>query len=52
MMAFGLSAEQEQIRETVQKVCAPFDAEYWLKKDREGGFPFEFHKGGFGTRHQ
>ena len=43
-MDFGWTPEQEQIRETIEKICAPFDAEYWLKKDREGGFPFDFHK--------
>ena len=43
-MNFGLTSEQEQIREAIEKVCAPFDADYWLKKDREGGFPFDFHK--------
>ncbi len=26
-------------------VCAPpFDADYWLEKDHEGGFPHDFHK--------
>src|SRR2546428_8112481 len=43
-MNFGLTSEQEQIREAIERVCAPFDADYWLKKDREGGFPFDFHK--------
>src|SRR5438067_2640575 len=43
-MNFALSPEQEQIRDAIEKVCAPFDADYWLHKDREGGFPFDFHK--------
>lgn len=43
-MNFAPSAEQEQIRDAIAKVCAPFDADYWLRKDREGGFPHDFHR--------
>ncbi len=43
-MNFNLTPEQEQIREAIEKVCSPFDAEYWLKRDQEGGFPFDFHQ--------
>jgi acyl-CoA dehydrogenase len=42
-MNFDLTPEQAQIRDAVQGVCAPFDADYWLRKDREGGFPDDFH---------
>ena len=42
-MNFSLTPEQEQIRNAIEKVCAPFDADYWLRKDREGGFPADFH---------
>jgi acyl-CoA dehydrogenase len=42
-MNFALTPEQEQIRDAIQRVCAPFDADYWLRKDREGGFPHDFH---------
>lgn len=43
-MNFQMTSEQEQIREAIAKVCAPFDADYWLRKDREGGFPDDFHR--------
>jgi len=43
-MNFNLTPDQAQIRDAVEKVCAPFDADYWLHKDREGGFPEEFHR--------
>lgn len=43
-MDFSLGAEQEQIRDAITRVCAPFDADYWLRKDREGGFPDDFHR--------
>jgi acyl-CoA dehydrogenase len=42
-MDFALTAEQERIKESVEKICARFDDAYWLKKDREGGFPVDFH---------
>src|SRR4030095_12271927 len=35
--------EQQAIRAAIEKVCADFGDDYWLKKDREGGFPHDFH---------
>jgi acyl-CoA dehydrogenase len=43
-MNFAWSPEQEQIRAAIERVCAPFDADYWLRKDSEGGFPEDFHR--------
>ena len=43
-MDFSLTPEQEQIRDAIERVCAPFDADYWLRKDREGGFQLDFHQ--------
>lgn len=43
-MDFSFTPEQEAIRGAIEKVCARFDADYWLAKDREGGFPHDFHK--------
>jgi len=43
-MHFSLTPEQEQIRDAIEKVCAPFDADYWLQKDKAGGFPDDFHR--------
>ena len=42
-MDFALTDQQESIRDAIAKVCAGFDDAYWLKKDREGGFPHDFH---------
>ncbi|MFI4994291.1 MAG: acyl-CoA dehydrogenase family protein [Hyphomicrobiales bacterium] len=42
-MDFTLSAEQEQIRSSILRLCARFGDAYWLEHDREGGFPHEFH---------
>jgi acyl-CoA dehydrogenase len=43
-MDFALTQSQETIRDAVAVLCRDFDDAYWLNKDREGGFPFEFHK--------
>src|SRR5438045_6397699 len=43
-MEFSLSPEQERIREAIAKLCERFGDDYWLKKDREGGFPADFHQ--------
>ena len=42
-MDFALTANQEAIRDAVAKICARFDDAYWLEKDKEGGFPADFH---------
>jgi len=42
-MDFILTPEQEAIRTAIAKVCAAFNLEYWLQKDRAGGFPHDFH---------
>jgi acyl-CoA dehydrogenase len=39
---FALSELQQSLRDAVEKICARFDDDYWLKRDREGAFPEEF----------
>jgi acyl-CoA dehydrogenase len=43
-MNFAFTPEQEQLRDAVRRLCERFGADYWLAKDREGGFPHDFHK--------
>jgi acyl-CoA dehydrogenase len=43
-MDFTLTPAQAEIREAVLKICARFGDDYWLAKDRDGGFPLEFHR--------
>jgi len=43
-MDFGFSPEQDAIREAIDRICARFPDEYWLKKDKQGGFPSELHQ--------
>jgi acyl-CoA dehydrogenase len=42
-MDFALSSEQEALREAVGRICSRFDDQYWLMRDRDGGFPAELH---------
>ena len=43
-MDFALTAHQQSIRDAVARICARFDDAYWLKKDKEGGYPADFHR--------
>jgi len=43
-MDFRLTEAQQAIRDGVAALAARFDDAYWLAKDREGGFPHEFHR--------
>ena len=42
-MDFALNDDQMAIRSAVEEICAAFGDEYWLKKDKEGGFPEDFY---------
>src|SRR5260370_40624529 len=41
---FTLSPDQEAVRDAIAKICARFDEDYCLKRDRDGGFPHDFHR--------
>jgi acyl-CoA dehydrogenase len=41
-MDFSLTPEQEAICDTIARLCARFDADYWLARDADGAFPNEF----------
>ena len=43
-MQHALTPAQQEIREAVLKICARFGDDYWLAKDRDGGFPQDFHR--------
>src|SRR2546425_13011866 len=43
-MDFALSEEQQRIREAIARLCTRFGDDYWLQRDREGGFPADFHQ--------
>ncbi len=41
-MDFALTDQQQQIRDEVLKLCARFDDNYWLERDRTATFPEAF----------
>ena len=42
-MDFALTTDQQAVCDAVQKICAGFDDDYWLSRDRSGEFPTEFY---------
>lgn len=42
-MDFEFSSDQLTLRDAISRVCERFPDDYWLTRDREGGFPHEFH---------
>jgi acyl-CoA dehydrogenase len=42
-MDFAFSPEQLAVREAIERICRRFDDQYWLERDRAGGFPHELH---------
>jgi acyl-CoA dehydrogenase len=43
-MDFSFTPEQLAIQAGIAKLCEKFDAQYWLERDREGGFPEDFYR--------
>jgi len=43
-MDFAPTEQQQAIRDAVARLCVDFDDAYWLARDRDGGFPHDFHK--------
>ena len=43
-MDFALTENQQAIRDAIAKICGGFGDAYWLERDREGGFPHDFHQ--------
>jgi|TARA_B110000503_G_scaffold132625_1_gene208762 acyl-CoA dehydrogenase len=41
-MSFEYSSQQVSIQKAIERICADFDANYWLARDRDGIFPDEF----------
>ena len=42
-MDFAYTQDQTAIRSAVSEICSGFDDDYWLQKDRLGGFPEDFY---------
>jgi len=43
-MDFSFTPDQLAIKEAIAKLCARFDALYWLERDGSGGFPEDFYR--------
>ena len=43
-MDFSFSPEQLAIQNGIAKLCEKFDAQYWLERDRHGGYPEDFYR--------
>lgn len=43
-MDFDFTDQQCQVRDAVERLCAPFDGDYWLERDRTGTFPHDFYQ--------
>jgi acyl-CoA dehydrogenase len=43
-MDFDLSDDQQQIVQAIERLCQPFDADYWRARDQTGEFPHDFHR--------
>jgi len=50
-LEYQLNEQQQSIVSAAERICVKFPLEYWLERDRVGGFPHEFHaevaKGGW-----
>jgi acyl-CoA dehydrogenase len=42
-MNFDATEDQVSIRNAIQEICNDFGDDYWLHKDKEGGFPEDFY---------
>jgi len=42
-MDFAYTDEQQSIRDAILSLCKRFGDDYWLERDRHGGFPTEFY---------
>ena len=43
-MDFELSETQQAVEAAIEKICAPFDDDFWLARDGDARFPHEFHR--------
>jgi len=41
---FALTELQQSLRDAVDKICARFGDDYWLKRDSDGKFPEDFYR--------
>jgi acyl-CoA dehydrogenase len=42
-MDFEFSTDQLALRDAIERICARYPDDYWLERDRDGGFPHDLH---------
>jgi len=42
-MDFEYTEDQKSIKDSIEKICANFDDDYWLQRDTDGVFPHDFY---------
>ena len=42
-MDFAFTPDQLALRDAVSRICDRYPDDYWLERDREGGFPEPLH---------
>src|SRR6202163_3841289 len=43
-MNFSPAGDRQSLQSAIERICVRFGDDYWLKRDREGGFPEDFHR--------
>ena len=43
-MDFALTEQQQQIRDSIRKLCENFGPDYWLERDNSGEYPEDFYR--------
>jgi acyl-CoA dehydrogenase len=43
-MNYTPAGDRQSLRAAIERICARFDDDYWLARDRKGGFPEDFHR--------
>jgi acyl-CoA dehydrogenase len=43
-MNYTPAGDRQSLQAAIERICARFGDDYWLKRDREGGFPEDFHR--------
>lgn len=43
-MNFNLTEDQEAVLNSINRICADFNDDYWLERDTDGCFPEEFYR--------
>ena len=43
-MNYTPAGNRQSLQSAIERICARFGDDYWLARDRAGGFPEDFHR--------